>query len=117
MWKISSQIRKISSQIWKITEMSGSSSEAQQVSDFLKAVFRDRLHEGRARATSTIAMELGMKPSRVAKIIRNEITRVWADEYRAICNLHDNWLDRKAKQMTLDLAQLEARRRARKGIE
>jgi hypothetical protein len=110
------QMSKIPSQNWK-PKMSCTTSEAQDVSDILNAVLRDRLHEGRTRATHSIARELGMKPSRVAKFIRKEIARVWADEYRAVRDLHENWLDRKMAAMSHDMAMLEARRSARKGCE
>jgi len=90
--------------------------EAKEVTDLFNAVVRDRLHEGRARVIEDIARKLGMKPSRVAKLLREEIPRVWADEHRAVREWHASWQERQIEQLRHKAEMLEARTRARRNL-
>lgn len=107
---------KISSQIQN-RPMSCTTSEAEEIGGFFNEAVTERLGEGRKRVIAEIARNVGMKPSRVAKLMRQEIPRVWADEYRAVKAWHQDWRERQIAQLRRKAELLEAQTNARRNAE
>ncbi len=94
--------------------MSCTTSEAEEVGTFFAAAVEARLGEGRARVIADIARRVDMKPSRVAKLMRREIPRLWADEYTRVCDWYDRWSAQRAGDLRARADELEARTQARR---
>jgi hypothetical protein len=110
------QMSKISSQIQN-RQMSCTTTEAEEIGSFLNEVVTERLSEGRKRVIADIARHVEMKPSRVAKLMRMEIPRVWADEYRAVKSWHQEWRERQIAQLRHKAELLEAQTIARRDAQ
>jgi hypothetical protein len=110
------QMSKTSSQIQN-RHMSCTTAEAQEIGGFFNEVVTERLGEGRKRVIADIARHVEMKPSRVAKLMRMEIPRVWADEYRAVKSWHQEWRERQIAQLRHKAELMEAQTIARRTAE
>jgi hypothetical protein len=105
MWKSSKQ---------KWNQVVSVSAEAKEVRDYFVEYVNSRAEIGRENALFEIARALNIAPSRVAKFMRLQITRLWADEYKAILSWHDAWIEREIKRLNHQAAVLKASGEARR---
>jgi hypothetical protein len=106
------QMWKKSSQIW--SQNVSATLEAVDAGRRLKEGVDARLADGRERAIAWVARHVQLPESRVAKMIRCEIPRVWADEYSRICGWHDGWCAQQAEMHRAKAEELEARTLSRR---
>jgi hypothetical protein len=100
------------SRIWNQTV--SVSAEVVEVSGYLIEAVNARAATGRERALYEIARDLDMPASRVAKIIRLDLKKIWAHEYVAAQRWYVAWCEREAKRHLEQAALLEARTNARR---
>jgi len=103
---------KFQCQIWN--QPVSVSAEVVEVSGYLIEAVNARAASGRDRALFEIARDLDMPPSRVAKIIRLDLKKIWAHEYVAAQRWYLAWCEREAKRHLEQAALLEARTNARR---
>lgn len=105
MLKISSEISEPRSEM---------SPEVAEVRGYFCDAVSAEFGDARARVIHEIHRATGLTEGRIARIMRNEVRRLWCDEYRSIRDWHQSWCDRQVAQLRHKAEMLEARTQARR---